>query len=240
MFAVMVDRAARSAAFRWATRALAPAALLACASAAAGTHPESGWYWENPLPQPNSLRSIAYPDSGHGFMVGDAGALLSSNDSGVTWVPQQTPVPSAGSFAHIRFIDATHAVASGVVYGTDGSVNGFVLHSDDGGTTFIDPGPIPNALVYDVHFSDADNGIGIGLDYTTFDAIEISTSDGGATWTTSQLGFLGVATVLTFVSPTHGFSRRTRRRPVARADLADARRRRDLVADDDRDRPGHL
>ena len=43
------------------------------------------WFWQNPLPQGNTLRSLWAFDSNNFVAVGDAGVFLKTNDAGLSF-----------------------------------------------------------------------------------------------------------------------------------------------------------
>src|SRR3981081_2461988 len=49
---------------------------------------ESGWFWQNPLPQGNNLRAVAILDKSTIVAVGGFGTILRTSDGGATWVRQ--------------------------------------------------------------------------------------------------------------------------------------------------------
>ena len=52
------------------------------------------WFWQNPLPQGNSLYSIFFINSDTGWAVGEAGTILRTTNHGITWISQQSGVQS--------------------------------------------------------------------------------------------------------------------------------------------------
>ena len=49
---------------------------------------QSGWYWQNPYPQPNELNDLFFIDANVGWAVGNYGTMLYSSDGGATWGQQ--------------------------------------------------------------------------------------------------------------------------------------------------------
>ena len=49
---------------------------------------QSGWFWQNPLPQGNALEWVCFTDANSGWTVGDYGTILHTTDGGSTWNPQ--------------------------------------------------------------------------------------------------------------------------------------------------------
>ena len=52
----------------------------------------SGWEWQNPLPQGNTINSIRFAaDKKHGWAVGSDGAILRTRNGGFEWDAQLSP-----------------------------------------------------------------------------------------------------------------------------------------------------
>ena len=105
--------------------ACAAAALSAPAGAAVQVS-QSGWFWGNPTPQGNTLRTLDFL-SGRGYAVGDAGTALRTDDGGATWTGLAT-----GTSADLDRLQVVTPETL-VVQGGDGCV---LRRSDDGGRTF--------------------------------------------------------------------------------------------------------
>ena len=46
------------------------------------------WFWQNPLPQGNTLLSVKFISSTAGWAVGQDGTILRTTNGGTTWIPQ--------------------------------------------------------------------------------------------------------------------------------------------------------
>src|SRR6266849_268151 len=49
---------------------------------------QSGWFWQNPLPQGNPLMAVSFVDANTGTAVGEYGTILRTTDGGATWTLQ--------------------------------------------------------------------------------------------------------------------------------------------------------
>ena len=49
------------------------------------TFSQSGWFWQNPLPQGNDLYCFSFPTSNVFFAAGDGGTILKSTNGGLNW-----------------------------------------------------------------------------------------------------------------------------------------------------------
>src|SRR5947207_1642864 len=86
---------------------------------------DSGWFWQNPLPQGNYLRPVSFTDANTGTVVGDSGTILRTTDGGATWKSQ-----SSGTTNYLTGVSFTDANTGTVVGG-----NGTILRTTDGGAT---------------------------------------------------------------------------------------------------------
>ncbi|NIW70633.1 hypothetical protein GWN15_17380, partial [candidate division KSB1 bacterium] len=51
---------------------------------------QTGWFWQNPLPQGNDLRDVSFIDANTGIAVGIYGTIIRTTDGGVTWSIQNS------------------------------------------------------------------------------------------------------------------------------------------------------
>ncbi len=65
---------------------------------------QSGWFWQNPLPQGNNLHAVATPDLNTAIAVGDLGAIVRTSDGGANWTVQ--PGGTADNLLAVFFVDA--------------------------------------------------------------------------------------------------------------------------------------
>ena len=112
------------------TRLIVPAGILLALALAAPAGADSvqvgsaGWKWGSPLPQGNTVRSIAFSGAS-GYAVGDFGTVLASDDSGATW--RGLVSGTLENLREVQAIDANSLFAGGGCVGR---------RSDDGGKTF--------------------------------------------------------------------------------------------------------
>src|SRR5713226_1443217 len=145
---------------------------------------QSGWFWQNPLPQGNHLEAAATLDPSTVVAVGAGGTILRTTNGGATWTPQ-----SSGTthwLFGVSFVDANTGTAVGAA--------GTILLTTDGGATWTPQSSGTTNPLLGVAFVDANTGAGVG-DFGTI----LRTTDGGATWTPQSSGttnpLLGVAFV---------------------------------------------
>ena len=128
----------------------------------------------NVLFQDRDLYAIQFtPDGKSGWIAGEMGIVLHSDDSGKTWTRQQTGI--ASNLFNVSAVDAQHAYACGA--------EGLLLSTVDGGqhwNVYKYKEPI---IFFDVHYTDPNSGWMVG----EFETI-LHTTDGGKTWNVSHGG----------------------------------------------------
>ena len=87
-----------------------------------------GWYWQNPLPQGNTLLGVSFTNADTGTAVGDYGTVLRTTDGGATWLSQTSG--TTGWLNSVSFTDVNNGTAVGEA--------GTIIHTTDGGTTWVD------------------------------------------------------------------------------------------------------
>ena len=133
---------------------------------------QSGWYWQNPVPQGNPLHDVFFTDDTNGWAVGDLGSILYTRDQGTTWLKQKSHTDNILFAVFFRFPDDGWAVGQ----------TGTILHWD--GETWTPQNSGYTGLLFDVHFVNSQKGWVVGQDETV-----LYTSNGGDTW--SRLTFEG-------------------------------------------------
>src|SRR5215472_7245984 len=137
------------------------------------TFAQSGWFWQNPLPQGNPLFAAAAPNSSTVVAVGAAGTILRTDDAGDTWTLQ-----SSGTFyalVGVSFVDANTGTAVGEA--------GTILRTDDSGATWRPQSSGTTRYLGGVSFVDANTGTVVGGAGTI-----LRTEDGGAAWRPQSSG----------------------------------------------------
>ena len=151
------------------------------------TYPQ--WYWQNPLPQGNSLQSVNFVSSTVGFTVGQGGAILKTTDGGTTWVSQTSE--TTFDMEDIFFIDANNGWAVGW-YRT-------ILRTTNGGTTWTFQTSGVSTYFQSVCFTDLNNGTAVGQGGTI-----LRTTDGGTNWTSQTSGTTNILWSVYFTDASTG------------------------------------
>jgi len=126
-----------------------------------------------------SLRALRLLPPTNGWLVGDGGLVLTTNDMGHTWQSPPGDLPTLAS-SHFDF----HAIAA---IGPQVWVAGFpgtrIVHSPDNGQTWQSVSTGQTAPIRAITFADADHGWAVG-DFGNI----LATADGGRTWNLQRAG----------------------------------------------------
>lgn len=150
---------------------------------------QSGWFWQNPLPQGNGLAAVAGPAPGIAIAVGEVGTIVRTSDGGATWTVQS--IGTSDRLAGVSFVDADTGWAVGFL---GECCLARVFRTSDGGATW--QMQVNGAFwgLNGVSFADANTGFGVGLQGTV-----VRTTNGGDTWAvlgfTRGLTYYGIAVV---------------------------------------------
>lgn len=120
------------------------------------------------FPYEDVLTSLSVIDCRQGWIVGDHGAILHTEDGGVTWVAQ--PSGTTERLNAVQFISTHQGWAVGN--------RGVILKTIDGGKSWIPQASGTRENLHGLSFVDTDHGW-IGGSY----GVILHTSDGGTTWT---------------------------------------------------------
>lgn len=146
----------------------------------------AGWVQQNSGTTQN-LYGVFFVDSLTGWIVGDNGTILFTNDGGNTWNSQTSPV-SDPLTAVVMLNDTVGYISVGDTL--NASSTGAVLKTTDGGNNWIliDPGT-SNALL-DIDFVNESTGWVLGAGSSSGATI-LRTTDGGLTWTNQGSNIFG-------------------------------------------------
>ncbi len=114
---------------------------------------------------------VYFINQNHGFVVGYSGAI-ETTDGGNTWTPLNF---TQGSIYNVRFLNANTGFMAGE--------NGKLYKTTNGGNTWATITVDSIDYLYDVYFTDENNGVVSGA-YSIYQGKIYKTSDGGQTWTT--------------------------------------------------------
>ena len=174
---------------------LAAAALVALPAVA---HAAGSWRAQDPgSATGTALISVSFPDSTHGWAVGDLGTIMHTTDGGTTWTAQHSGILDGTMLSSVDFIDVDH----GWVVGG----NGKILSTANGGATWTarTSGITDGSGFSGVDFVDATHGWAVG-DL----GLIVHTTNGGTTWSAqdSRLDDGSSLWGVTFSDARHGWA----------------------------------
>jgi photosystem II stability/assembly factor-like uncharacterized protein len=136
------------------------------------------------------LYAVDTVDGRRAFAVGAFGSVFRSDDAGLSWTAQVTPVNQ--SLFDVSFVDRDH----GIVVGK----SGIVLRTSDGGESWQRVESTTRKHLFSAQMTDARRGWAVG-DW----GVVVHTTDGGATWMDRSLDRDVVLSAVTFADPQHGW-----------------------------------
>lgn len=162
-----------------------------------------GESWQREVyPEPEVIfNSVFFSDSLRGWMVGEFGAVAGTEDGGRTWMEAVVDSPRLRwDLYGLRFLTPSYGYAVGGRF----DLTGVVWRTTNGGAVWSAQvaGAEP---VYDIHFIDSLNVLGIGGD-TDYGSGMIRSTDAGVTWEYTYLGIWGQARAISFRTPAEGWA----------------------------------
>ncbi|MGQ9535021.1 MAG: YCF48-related protein [bacterium] len=125
---------------------------------------------------------VFFLDANNGWLAGANSDIRRTTNGGTTWTTQSAPV--SGSLKSIHFINASEGWIVGGDYDsiTGQGINGLILHTTNGGSSWT--AQVSNApyQFFGVHFIDNSNGWVCGYKDTTSPGVFFRTTNGGNDW----------------------------------------------------------
>jgi photosystem II stability/assembly factor-like uncharacterized protein len=125
------------------------------------------------------LFGVYFTDVNNGTAVGDAGTILRTTNGGIDWTSQSSGI-TTGWLKGVFFTDVNNGTAVG--YDNSNHV-GAIIRTIDGGTNWTSQTSGTTKPLYDVSFTDPNNGIVVGTESTI-----LRTTNGGTNWTSQTWG----------------------------------------------------
>jgi photosystem II stability/assembly factor-like uncharacterized protein len=137
------------------------------------------------------LADLTFTDQRHGWAVGSKGAILATDDGGLTWSRQRSG--TSLQLSRVCFLDSRRGWVVG--FAGEDMPRPIVLSTADGGMTWVRRSVgSRGTMVVDVAFSDATHGWAVAGYRRNLSAVSpdlvwvcLRTSDGGATWTAQEV-----------------------------------------------------
>ncbi|MCX6134945.1 MAG: YCF48-related protein [Ignavibacteriales bacterium] len=128
------------------------------------------WTWLNPSVPTLTYAGVACIDSSTIIVVGAAGTILRSTDSGESW--KTTNTSTLYGLSSVSFSDSRHGAAVGS--------SGTILLTTNGGIDWTLRASGTTLLLRSVAFADSLNGLIVGG--SLFEGVILRTTDGGVSW----------------------------------------------------------
>ncbi len=148
---------------------------------------QTGWFWQNPKPQGQTLQTVSFINANTAFAFGIDGAFLKTTNGGANWSYKQFRNPSFNYQNYGQSIYAVNENNVYVLFSSDNSPtdNFFIMKTTDGGTswdsTFITNEN--NAALTKLTFVNATTGYAYyGYNYSLPVSHIYKTTDAGASW----------------------------------------------------------
>ena len=155
---------------------------------------QSGWFWQNPLPQGNTVVSIKFVNSLTGYAAAEYGILLKTTNSGYNWFFQTTEMNLTTSDIHF-FNNNT-----GIAVGENGAT-GIIKRTTDAGISW----QMQHSSAYNpfwcVKFVNNNTGYAGGSDNSI-----LKSTNGGINWFSQGSGINGTVKCLSFTDANTGFA----------------------------------
>ncbi len=133
---------------------------------------QSGWFWQNPLPQGNNLSAVKFNDNYTGWAVGSKGTILKSTNGGLNWYIQNSTVQE--NLSDLFILSDQKVIVIGNY--------GVVLQTTNGGSAWTLNLITPNPVLKKIIFNDPLNGFICGYSFDYRKGYIYKTSDGGINW----------------------------------------------------------
>lgn len=132
------------------------------------------WDWQSPYPQGNTLYSIHAFDQNSAIAAGELGVIVKTNNGGLAWSRQSSPVKERLNSAAFLNADTGYIVGA----------KGVILRTGDGGTNWLKQSLAGvSAELRQVYYLDSQNILIVGDEGRI-----IRSSDGGGSWAQVQSG----------------------------------------------------
>ena len=152
---------------------------------------QTGWQWQYPVPQGNSLHDLEYFSSSTAIAVGAVSTVIMTADGGSSWAVIPNAAGLNETLRSVCMIDALTAIAVGE--------GGTIIRTTDGGINWTAEASGTSVSLYDVTFTSANTGYAVGGSGTV-----LKTTDGGADWNPLSSGSGALLFGVSFAHPDIG------------------------------------
>ena len=134
---------------------------------------QSGWFWQNPLPQGNDLYAMKILDANRALAGGENGTILRTTNGGNNWTIVRQD--SGYVYRTFYFFDSNTGFVGGKL-----NLLSYLLKTTDGGLNWITFCNFPMGNIYCVEFTDVNTGyvVGSGISW----GLVYKTTNAGTNW----------------------------------------------------------
>jgi photosystem II stability/assembly factor-like uncharacterized protein len=151
------------------------------------------------------LTSVWFVDADQGWVVGDRGVILHTEDGGRHWQLQRTP--ETCRLESVHFVNANLGwVVGGRVHPYTHHTSCVVLRTQDGGRNWTAVPGLTLPALKTVRFLSPQQGWAVGNPSALYPTGIFRTEDGGRSWSTLPAGISGHWTAADFHDTTHGMA----------------------------------
>lgn len=149
----------------------------------------NGWIYQNPYPTSNTLLAVKFVTPQKGWIAGEKGTILYTEDGGDTWEAQLS-----GTGHDIRSLAFVNE-KQGWAVGNDGTI----IHTEDGGKTWVSQYEAKTPL-HKIFFINEKEGWAVGDEGTV-----LHTTDSGNKWEKINIGTYRSIASIYFITPQTGW-----------------------------------
>ncbi len=153
---------------------------------------QSGWVWQNPLPQGNTLNSVFFVDTLNGFAGGNCGTLLRTTNGGLNW--SFISLEGNPDIISIYFVNPNTGYAVG---------GGLILKTTNTGLSWFIASNI-SSILYNIYFINDNTGFVCGGLPNLMQVFK--TTDAGTTWILNFSNNGSYLSSIFFIDENSGFS----------------------------------
>ncbi len=154
---------------------------------------QSGWFWQNPLPQGNSLNSVFFVSNQIGYSAGESGTVIKTINSGANWIVLETG--SIESFRSLYFTNELTGFVAGGRYNTS-----VLYKTTNGGVNWNVLSVGIDRQLWDIHFTNSYTGLVVGAHGTI-----VKTTNSGNNWLILSSGVTNSLYSINLIGPNTGY-----------------------------------
>lgn len=149
-----------------------------------------GWIYQNPYPTSNTLLAVKFITPQKGWIAGEKGTILYTEDGGNSWEAQESGTEQ--DIKSLAFINDKQGWAVGN--------GGVIIHTENGGKTWTSQGDVRVSSLNKVFFVSEKEGWIVGNEATV-----LHTTDAGMHWNKQEIVIMRNIASIHFINPQTGW-----------------------------------